>query len=213
MTPRILLSVSPHRCANYIHALTAAGAAAAFAPEFGDPPLLDGLLLPGGGDVHPRFYGGEIAGCRDVDEARDVLELSLVQQYREAGKPILGICRGQQLLNVAFGGTLLQHIEGHSATALGDALHPVRTAPRSFLEEIYGTVFTVNSAHHQAVDRLGAGLEAVQWCGQVIEAVAHHSAPVWAVQWHPERLEEGGRWRDTVSGLRVIRFFVEQCGG
>ena len=213
MIPRILLPGSPDRLPNYLRALTMAGASAVFTQAAETAPLLDGLLVPGGGDVHPRFYGAPVIECRDVNEERDRLELALIRRYAEAGKPILGICRGHQVVNVAFGGTLIQHIEGHSATPLGDVLHPVRTAEHSFLAEIYGSFFTVNSAHHQAVDRLGDGLEAVQWCGQVVEAFAHRSAPIWGVQWHPERLAEGGRWTDTVSGQKVIQFFAEQCGG
>ena len=214
MVPRILLPGSPEQFPNYVRALTEAGASACFwTEERPDAPLRDGLLLPGGGDVHPRRYGAPLLCCRDVDEERDELELRLIDRYAAAGRPILGICRGAQVLNVAFGGTLCQHVEGHSATALGDVLHPVRTAAGSFLADLYGSFFTVNSAHHQAVDRLGSGLRAVQWCGAVVEGISHRTAPIWGVQWHPERLEEGGRWRDTVSGQRLIRWFAAQCGG
>lgn len=211
MLPQILLPGVPGQFPNYERALAAAGANVRYA---GDAlPLCDGLLLPGGGDLHPRHYGAPVLDCRDMDEARDALELELIGAFLAAGRPILGICRGMQVLNAALGGTLRQHVEGHSALGQGDRLHPVRTAADSALGRLYGRRFTVNSAHHQAVDRLGAGLRTVQWAGEIVEAAEHETAPIWAVQWHPERLFEGGRGRDTVDGGRLIAFFAGQCGG
>ena len=212
MLPQILLPGSPGQFPNYERALSAAGAAIRYAAVDKAPLSCDGLLLPGGGDIHPRHYGAPVLDCCGLDEARDGLELSLTARFAAEGKPILGICRGIQVLNVAFGGTLLQHIEGHSAGRKGDRLHPAWAVEGSFLAAIYGRRFTVNSAHHQAIDRLGSGLTAVQWAGDVIEAVSHRTLPIWGVQWHPERLTEGGRRQDTVSGQRLIDCFVEQCG-
>ncbi len=211
MLPQILLPIVPGQLPNYERALSAAGANVRYA---GDAlSTCDGLLLPGGGDLHPRHYGAPILDCRDIDEARDVLELELIRDFLTAGRPILGICRGMQVINVALGGTLHQHIKGHNANEQGDRFHQVRTVVDSAIGRLYGQHFTVNSAHHQAVDRLGTGLRAVQWAGETVEAVEHKIAPVWAVQWHPERLFEGGRSRDTVDGGRLIAFFVGQCGG
>ena len=211
MLPQILLPGVPGQFPNYERALSAAGANLRYS---GDAlSACDGLLLPGGGDLHPRHYGAPVVDCRELDEARDSLELALAEAFLAAGKPILGICRGMQVLNAALGGTLHQHIEGHSAGPRGDRFHTVHTAPDSALGGLYGRRFTVNSAHHQAVDRLGRGLRAVQWAGEVVEAAEHDAAPVWAVQWHPERLFEGGKDRDTVDGGRLIAFFADQCGG
>ena len=211
MLPQILLPGVPGQFSNYERALSAAGANVRYA---GDAlSTCDGLLLPGGGDLHPRHYGAPILDCRDIDETRDVLEMALIRDFLAAERPILGICRGMQVINVALGGTLHQHIEGHSANEQGDRFHQVRTVAGSAIGRLYGRYFTVNSAHHQAVDRLGTGLRAVQRAGETVEAVEHETVPVWAVQWHPERLFEGGRSRDTVDGGRLIAFFVGQCNG
>lgn len=211
MLPQILLPGLPGQFSNYERTLSAAGANVRYV---GDPPhTCDGLLLPGGGDLHPRRYGAPIIDCRNIDETRDALELELAEDFLTKGRPVFGICRGMQVLNVALGGTLHQQVEGHSALERGDRLHRVCTAADSALGQLYGQWFTVNSAHHQAVDRLGQGLRAVQWAEGVVEAVEHETAPIWAVQWHPERLFEGGRGLDTVAGSRLLAFFVEQCGG
>lgn len=211
MLPQILLPGVPGQFPNYERALSAAGANARYAGD--DLHTCDGLLLPGGGDLHPRHYGAAVIDCRDIDEARDILELELTHAFLAAERPILGICRGMQVLNIALSGTLHQHVEDHSAHEGRDRFHQVHTAADSILRRLYGQRFTVNSAHHQAVARLGQGLRAVQWAGELVEAVEHETAPVWGVQWHPERLFEGGRGRDTVDGGRLIAFFAGQCGG
>lgn len=208
MVPHILLPGAPGQFPNYEQALVRAGAV----PCFDGGTGCDGLLLPGGGDVHPRFYGGRWQDCRSVDEARDLLELELTAAFLAAGKPVLGVCRGLQVLNVALGGDLLQHVEGHGQVQGADGLHETRAV--GFVRALYGPRFTVNTAHHQAVGRLGRGLQAVQWTADgVVEAAAHRTAPVWGVQWHPERLMEGGRHRDTVDGGRLLAWFAAQCVG
>lgn len=208
MAPHILLPGAPGQFSNYEHALLRAGAV----PCFTDDPAWDGLLLPGGGDLHPRFYGAPWEDCRNIDEARDLRELGLAAAYLTAGKPVLGICRGLQVLNVALGGTLLQHVEGHGQIQGADGLHDTKAV--GFVGEVYGPRFTVNTAHHQALGQLGHGLQAVQWTADgVVEAAAHRTAPLWGVQWHPERLAEGGRYRDTVDGGRLFDWFISQCMG
>ena len=97
------------RLKNYENALALVGAPLAETPENADV-----LLLPGGGDVHPRFYGRAIGGAADIDEARDERELALVDEFLREGKSVVGICRGLQLINVFFGGTLHRHILGHA---------------------------------------------------------------------------------------------------
>ena len=171
------------RLKNYENALTLVGAPLAETPEGADV-----LLLPGGGDMHPRLYGQAINGSTDIDEERDARELALIDDFLRTGRQVIGICRGLQVLNVYFGGTLRQHIEGHSQIDGHDLLHPV-CAEGGLLRELYGARFTVNSAHHQAVRRLGKGL-CVLACADdgTVEAVGHKTLPVFAVQWHPERL-------------------------
>ena len=162
----------------------------------------DALLLTGGGDVDPkRYHAKPEPETHVVDAERDGMECRLIEQFIRAGKPVFGICRGIQILNVALGGKLIQHVpsvlresEQHAQTGGKDAVHPVSFAKRSTLAEVLGGVSTVNSAHHQAVDpkAIGRGLRIVAVSGQgIVEAVEgiDLGAPVLAVQWHPERLE------------------------
>ena len=147
--------------------------------------------------------GGVVMGNRGLEPERDRAELALLEDFNAAKKPVLGICRGLQAINVFFGGTLAQDIPGHSALEGADRLHGVRTAPSPFLAPC-GEAPLVNSAHHQAADRLGSGLRAAQWAADgVVEALFHHRLPVWAVQWHPERLEA------SLAGRRLLAAFLE----
>ena len=165
-----------------------------------DAEAADMLLLPGGGDVEPWRYGAENTASA-VEPGRDEAEFRLLETFLAAGKPILGVCRGLQVINVYFGGTLHQDIPGHSQVQGRDRRHGSRIAP-SILRELYGDALEVNSAHHQAVDRLGAGLRAVQWGEDgVVEALVHDCFPILALQWHPERLEE--------TGERLFRALLE----
>ena len=187
---------------NYLAALALFGLSAADTPE-----KADALLLTGGGDIHPRFYGQSPAGATGIDEARDLRELALTRAFTARNAPIFGICRGLQILNVAFGGTLRQHIDGHGQVGGIDRLHQTHTDD-TLLRFLYGTQFTVNSAHHQSADRLGADLHAVQWAGDgTVEALRHKTLPVFAVQWHPERLCGSFARRDAVDGALVLRAF------
>ena len=171
---------------NYITALEALGARV----RFDRPEDCAGLLLPGGWDVHPGLYGEEIAGSRGIDEERDAREMELIDMFRAAGKPVLGICRGMQILNVAFGGSLYQDIDGHRETAQGDTIHGSRTDD-PMLTALYGERFPVNSSHHQAAARPGEGLRPVQWADDgTVEALRHETLPIFGVQWHPERMRQ-----------------------
>ena len=197
---RILLYGQPGRFPNYEQALRAAGAEPGWSAGGVDPAEFDGLLLPGGGDIAPWRLGAEPGLATGIDEDRDAAEFDLAERFLAWGRPILGICRGVQLLNVALGGTLLQHIEGHGQVNGQDRLHQARALPDSRPGRLYGPSAQVNSAHHQALDRLGAGLRAVQWAPDgVIEAVEHGTLPVWGVQWHPERHPGGQKIYDLFA--------------
>ncbi|WP_223227704.1 gamma-glutamyl-gamma-aminobutyrate hydrolase family protein [Leifsonia xyli] len=155
----------------------------------------DAVVIVGGEDIAPRFYGGPSGYANEGRylETADAAQIALVRQAVERSVPLLGICRGLQIVNVALGGTLVQD--------LGDGIHVNRGAPvpdtltdhavllesGSRVEALLGPVARVRSAHHQAVDALGAGLVVAGRAPDGhIEAIEHDSAPILAVQWHPE---------------------------
>jgi gamma-glutamyl-gamma-aminobutyrate hydrolase PuuD len=192
--------------ASYVDQVRRAGGAPVLLPPVpGVAELagrLDGLILTGGGDLDPASYH-ESPGPHTarVDPARDRAEFELLAAALAAGIPVLGICRGLQLLNVARGGTLRQHLPagaGHTPPPGTFGSHRVRLAPGSRVAEIYGDhdaapEIDVPTAHHQAIGRLGDGLAPAAWAADgVIEAVelAQETSGqhpfVLAVQWHPE---------------------------
>lgn len=178
---------------------------------------VDGILLPGGVDLNPALYHEKNTDSRDVDEELDKLELAVIQKAVEAHTPILGICRGHQILNVYFGGTLIQNVEHcdiHAWTGKEDRVHLTTVKEGSFLDAVYDAEeIAVNSAHHQAVKQLGEGLEAVQFAADgVLEAFRHIRLPIYAVQWHPERMCLKNARKDTVDGLKLFAYFIERLG-
>jgi putative glutamine amidotransferase len=154
------------------------------------------LVILGGEDIAPEFYGaargyrGEGAHAERADEA----QIALVQRAVRRGTPLLGICRGHQIIDVALGGTLIQDLGEDSAHRHDDvpiervmSTHEVHVAPGSRLLDGLGAVAQTRSAHHQAVDRLGDGLVvAARASDDLIEAIEHETAPILGVQWHPE---------------------------
>ena len=197
---------------NYAAAATAAGGSLQFSLDIREAEGCHGLLLPGGGDLEPWRYGQVNIASRGLEPERDQAELVLLEQFTVKRKPVLGICRGLQTINVFFGGTLIQDLPGHVAAGERDRLHVVDTAADAF-GRFWGERPVVNSAHHQAANRLGTGLQAIQWAPDgTIEALAHRGLPVWAVQWHPERLT--GMWaiRGAADGGKLWRAFLALCG-
>lgn len=182
---------------------------------------LDGLVLQGGVDISAEIYGAKPwKSDPDADPIRDEYELDLLRGFIGADKPVLGICRGAQLLNVFFGGTLVQDIPtqwpgavAHQDTDSYDRLiHEVHFVPGSLLSDIYGyEPRRVNSIHHQCVDKLGKGLviEARSPVDRVPEAIRHHDYPfVMGVQWHPEFHLNQAEAKSTVldSGPLMMAF-------
>ena len=209
----IFLYGEEEKLTNYTQALKAAGARWVCSLDLEDSRPCDGLLLPGGGDIAPARYGQEDRGSGPPDLVRDQAELDLIARFLQAGKPMLGICRGMQALNVALGGTLIQDLPtapDHKASEeTGDSVHPVTAAPGSFLHKLYGARFSVNSAHHQAADCLGEGLlPAAQAPDGVLEAMECLERKILATQFHPERMTGARRRTDTVDGGAVFRFFL-----
>ena len=213
---KIAIPVLDMPTANYENALRELGARPVVIKEVCDPQEYDGLLLPGGDDVDPARFGQEINGSLGISPELDALQFEVLDRFVKAGKPVLGICRGHQVINIYFGGDLIQDLgeknECHRRTGDQDKVHRSITKPGTWLEELYGTEYPTNSAHHQAVGSVGTGLETVSLSeDSVVEALVHTSLPVYSVQWHPARMCFANRRDDTVDGSRVIRFFLDVC--
>ncbi len=206
---------------DYVRMVQIAGGVALAVPpepvEGNLPRLLDavdGLLLIGGTDIDPAAYGEELMNpAWNVDVERTAFEAKLVALALERGVPILGICRGCQMLNVALGGSLYQdlaqqrrcEVVHRAGRGQPPARHPVRVEPGSKLSAILGVEeLEVNSYHHQGIRELGSGLRAVAWSPDgLVEAVELPEKPfVLGVQWHPERDF------DKPEQRRLLRAFV-----
>ena len=199
----------------YINAVTGCGAEAhaVYCPQYSEE--YDALILCGGNDISPSYYNEEMCGSREIDNMRDTAEFELADKFIKAGKPVMGICRGHQLLNVYFGGSLYQDIENvrtHRSGTETVACHIISAVDNSILHSLYGKEFMVNSIHHQAVKKLGDGLvvTAVAEDGTV-EAFEHTKLPVLGVQWHPERMCFENKNENTVDGAKIIEYFVKMC--
>ena len=180
--------------------------------------LLDGLVLTGGGDLHPEHYGAATATVlEDADAGADIWELALARGARERCLPVLGICRGMQTLAVAAGGTMIQDLRPehghplieHTPEALMGSRHDVEVDSNSRLAEVMGCrSFAVNSIHHQGVVDPG-DLVATARVGRVVESL--ESDGEWAaigVQWHPEKMhepEQQALFRFVVDAARARR--------
>ncbi len=168
-----------------------------------------GMLLPGGGDITPAFFGEKNRGSRNIDTELDILQLQALDFAMKNRMPVLGICKGLQIINVGLGGSIVQDMPTARIHmyADGDQYHSTAISRDSWLYGLYGGECTVNSAHHQSIGRLGNGLRAIQHCPEdgCIEAVAHDSLPLIGVQWHPERIDEE---KAMLSGQKVLSYFV-----
>ena len=178
--------------------------------------LFDGLIIPGGPDVDPRLYGEQpVWALGRTNYKRDLFEMALVKAAYKAGKPVLGICRGCQLINIAFGGTVYQDLPSqcpsayiqHAQQALGGyPVHEVRLTPGSALHQTFGDTAQINSRHHQAIREVGEGLVATAFAPDgVIEGVEASQGDVVAVQWHPENM-----WPEHEEMKRFFADFLER---
>ncbi|NBI84488.1 gamma-glutamyl-gamma-aminobutyrate hydrolase family protein, partial [Clostridiaceae bacterium] len=179
----------------------------------GDPASLarefSGLLLTGGGDVEPARYGGARLPTDTVDVDRDREEFALLDAFLRQGRPVFGICRGVQLLNVYFGGTLCQQVPGHA----DGARHTVHAVPGSRIEALCGAAFETNSWHHQAADALAPGLRCTASSPDgLAEALEHEAFPIFGVQWHPERMLPGLCADVDTDHQCLFDDFIKECG-
>ena len=172
----------------------------------------DGLLLPGGGDIDPVYYGEEMNGSDEPDRELDKAQRDILDAFVKAKKPILGICRGMQLINIYFGGSLHQDLvtrDIHTRKNDNDSIHSVKSVEEGNLfEKFYGETFNINSAHHQGTKKLGKGLkEVLRSEDGVCEAVIHEELPIIATQFHPERMSYKQRRDDAVVGEEIFKYF------
>ncbi len=240
--PRIVITVSDpstradqalavRKQQNYVDAVARHGAEAIVVHP-GLPPsarsealaTMDGLLLSGGPDIDPGRYGRRRLPTNGVEEDRDALEAEAWAAAAERALPVVGVCRGLQAINVFSGGTLIQHLDGHSGPAWGRgpaAMHPLRVEPGTRLARILfptnvrGGVVEVNTYHHQAIGPadLAPGLvpnaRAASRAGELIEGLETRDGRfVLGIQCHPERIDSTPK-----AFQRLFAFFVDAARG
>lgn len=211
---------------SYSRAVMAAGGVPILIPHYEDEDslrrvyeMLDGILLPGGLDIHPKYYKQEPHPALDpTDVGLDNIETAMLPWALEDDLPILGICRGEQVLNVIMGGTLIQDIYSQCTTTIDhresfkkrirDYLaHDISVEPGTRLHELVGEDRVwVNTSHHQAIDQVAPGLVATAWSPDgIIEGVESRDYRfLMAVQCHPEEL-----WRKHTWARRLFQTFVD----
>ncbi|MGI6156866.1 MAG: gamma-glutamyl-gamma-aminobutyrate hydrolase family protein [Saccharofermentanales bacterium] len=211
---------------TYVKAILQAGATPVMIPVMRERDrvaaildVCDGILLTGGEDVSPLLFGEEPAkGIETISPFRDQFDLLLFEMAVDRKIPVMGICRGMQLINVALGGSLIQHIGDVDSVTLQhvqrasihEGTHHIMIEPDSHLYDVLGARALVNSWHHQAIKELAPDLRAVARSTdgviEAVESVGDDLPPILGIQWHPEELAE------TVPAMaRLFSVFVEDC--
>ncbi len=207
---------------SYSEAIELAGGVPLIVPLTRDHRVLDhfletcaGWLLTGGGDVAAKFYAPRMSTTlrkkiSGADEVRDEMEIYVLRKLRERDRPVFGICRGIQVMNVAFGGTLLPHLDGHRNPQPDALAHKIEWTKRGRLNRAMEGFDRVNTSHHQAVDRVAPGFEVVARAPDgIVEAMERPEARFCCgVQFHPERLV-----KKTPQFQKLFREFVKACRG
>ncbi len=178
--------------------------------------VIDGIIIPGGADVNPKLYNEAVSPFTyGIDDLLDSFQINLVRKALDKDLPLLGICRGHQVLNVALSGSLYQDISEYKKDndiihdqlkfnfTENDSVHEVTFANNSVLENLFGKKVCTNSFHHQIIKNLGKGLRPIGFTGDgVIEAmISENHRFVLSVQWHPERSGD----------KRLIKLFIDKC--
>lgn len=190
----------PEKTEEYLKALSSVG----LEPVRGYTEVnfddFDALLVPGGPDIDPSFYGQENIASRGMDYDFDKETLKCIDYFVKHDKPILGVCLGMQFLNIYFGGTLNQDIEGHKFKD-GTVFHTVKFVKGTAFYKIYGDTADTNTLHHQAIDKLGEGLIVNGKTDDgIIEALTNEKGNILGVQFHPEKMMDKG-------GVKVFEYF------
>lgn len=200
-----ILIFSNRKCDRYIKGCELIGLSAKVSESLSDLSSYDGLILVGGGDLDPKLYGQVNTNSKNIEKEFDEKCIKCLDYFVKNNKPILGICKGMQLINVYFGGTLKQNINNHDFPKLMYA-HKVICNNISSLMCYYGNEFKVNSLHHQCIDKLGIGLEIIAVSeDNIIEAIKKEN--IIAVQWHPERLLNNDF--DTLEGKKIFEMYKD----
>lgn len=208
----------------YTRCVQRSGAVPVILPPTGDEQTValmlsrvDGLILPGGLDIDARFFNQEMhPACKASDPELDIFQIALVNLAVELKMPLLGICRGAQVANVALGGSLVQDIPSqvpesgivHMQKVFSYGTdHDVRFDPGSRLYRLFGESIRINSRHHQSIDAPGNGIRITAWAPDgVVEGAEHESLPIDLVQWHPELLMLKG------DGMQpLFNRFIRNC--
>ncbi len=221
---KILICGPFEEVTNYIAAVEKTGmepVASTSLPTQDDLDINDiaGLILPGGSDMDPAFYGQENHDCRNIRRWLDLAQLNMLDTFVNCKKPVLGICKGAQVINVYFGGTLIQDLPSHDHHQPYYENHErsdchlfARILPDTPLSDLcYSSEIFINSAHHQAVDQVAKELEVCAYSDdEVIEGLYHKSLPILALQWHPERMAYDHYVEAYSDGSLIFRYLKEQ---
>lgn len=186
----------------------------------GNLSKFDALLLPGGGDIDPELLGRPDEGSANIDRELDILQFQALELFVKSRKPVFGICKGFQLIQLYFGGHLIQDLPRPSMHPVqesgADSLHPVHSYPlASILPKHHFPVtdfpekVMVNSAHHQGIEKDGRNLYPFQKAEDgITEAVCHETLPILAFQWHPERMLLSPDRKSQKTGRTAFTYFL-----
>lgn len=209
---KILIAGYPEKTGNYEKALRDLGACPVTSLHVPDSEEYDALLLPGGGDIDPLLFGQLNNGSREIDTALDRIQMMILKGFIWTKKPVLGICKGIQLINIFFGGDIIQHLPSYKTHEyIGhDQIHKSHAEGKSFLAALYGLEFAVNSAHHQGLGAAGRNISYIQHAEDgVVEGLLHDTLPVIGVQWHPERMCSDHAVPSLPDGSRLFHYFLD----